>query len=362
MRWTGTVRTTTSALSPLSTLFGKCSLTMPPKYGKPTFAVSLLALSPSSTDSLSFTSWPWRASFASRFHWPWSARPSGAPAEADGAVGQHDLARLVERDGLPLGIVRLAELAVEVGRADVAVGHHDRLAARQLVLLQHHEHRHVGVAPHVVVEVRAALAAAVGKVELLQDHVAHRHRDRGVGALLRVHPDVGQLGDLGVVGRHRDRLGALVADLGEEVRVGRARLRHVAAPRDDEVRVVPVGRLGHVGLLAPDLRGRRRQVAVPVVEAHAHAADEAQVPAAGRIADHRHRRDRREADHAVGAVLLDRVDVGGRDDLVDLVPARAHEAAQAAHASGSRGAPRRPRRSTPTRPPGRARAARPASA
>ena len=258
--------------------------------------------------------------------------PVRAPAKADRAVGQHYLAGLVERDGLPLRIVRLAELAVEIRRADVAIGHHHGLAARQRVLLQHHQHRHVRVAPDVVVEVRAALLAIAGEVELLQDHVSHRHRHGGVGALLGVHPDVGQLGDLGVVGRHRDRLRPLVADLGEEVRVGRARLRHVGAPGDDEIGVVPVGRLGHVGLLAPDLRGRRRQVAVPVVEAHAHAADEAQVTAAGRVADHRHRRDRREADHAIGAVLLDRVDVGSSDDLVDLVPARADETAEATHA------------------------------
>ena len=162
--------------------------------------------------------------------------------------------------------------------------------------------------------------------------MAHRHGDRGVGALLGVHPQVGELGDFGIVGRDRHGLGALVAHLGEEVRVRRARLRHVGAPGDDVAGVVPVGRFGHVGLLAPDLRAGRRQVAVPVVEAHADAADQAQVAAAGRVADHRHGGDRREADDAVGTVLPDRVDVGGGDDLVDLVPARAGEAAQAAHA------------------------------
>ncbi len=96
---------------------------MPPKYGKPTFAVSLLGASPSSTDSLSFTSLPWRASFASRFHWPWSARPSGPQRKPMAPLRQHDLAGLVEGDGLPFRVVGLAELAVEVGRAHVAVGH-----------------------------------------------------------------------------------------------------------------------------------------------------------------------------------------------------------------------------------------------
>ena len=287
MRCTGTVRTSTS----VCLLFGKCSLSMPPKYGKPTLAVSLLGALPSSSDSFSFTSLPFCASFASQVPLALVGAAVRPPAEADRAVGQHHLARLVERDRLPFRIVGLAERAVEVGGAHVAVGHHDGFAAGQLVLLQHHQHRHVGVAAHVVVEVGAALLAAVREVELLQDHVAHRHRHRGVGALLRVHPDVGELGDLGVVGRHRDGLRALVAHLGEEVRVRRARLRHVGAPGDDEARVVPVGRLGHVGLLAPDLRAGRRQVAVPVVEAHAHAADQAEVARARGVAHHRHRRE-----------------------------------------------------------------------
>ena len=161
--------------------------------------------------------------------------------------------------------------------------------------------------------------------------MAHRHRQRRIGALLGVQPQIAELGHLGVVGGDRDDLGAFVAHLGEEVRVRGARLRHVRAPGHDESRVVPVGRFRHVGLLAPGLRAGRRQVAVPVVEAHAHAADQAQVARACGVADHAHRRNGREADHAVGAVALDRVDVGGGDDFVDFVPGRTHEATQAAH-------------------------------
>ena len=52
----------------------------------------------------------------------------GAPAEADAAVGQHGAAVAVEGHRLPLGVVVLAELAVEVAGAHVAVGH-QRLAA-----------------------------------------------------------------------------------------------------------------------------------------------------------------------------------------------------------------------------------------
>ena len=162
--------------------------------------------------------------------------------------------------------------------------------------------------------------------------MAHGHGHRRVGALLGVHPDVGQLGDLGVVGCDRHGLGALVTHLGEEVGVGGARLRHVGAPGDDVGGVVPVGRFGHVGLLAPDLGRSRRQVAVPVVEAHADAAHEAEVARAGGVGHHGHGGDGREADHPVRAVFLDGVDVRRGDHLVDFIPAGAHEAAHAAHA------------------------------
>jgi len=161
--------------------------------------------------------------------------------------------------------------------------------------------------------------------------VAHGHGQRRVGALFGVQPDVGQFGDFGVVGRDRHRFGALVAHLGKEVRVRGARLRHVRAPSDDVARVVPVGRFGHVGLLAPDLRAGGRQVAVPVVKAHAHAADEAHVARAGGVGHHAHGGNRRKTDDAVGAVFFDRIDVGAGDELVDFVPSRAHEAAHAAH-------------------------------
>ena len=160
--------------------------------------------------------------------------------------------------------------------------------------------------------------------------MAHGHGQRRVGALLHRDPQVGELGGLRIVGADDDALGALVADLGVEMRIRRARLRHVRAPDDQEAGIVPVGAFRNVGLLAPGLRGGRRQVAVPVVERHAHAAQQREIARAGGVAHHRHGRDRREADDAVGAVGLGGVGVGGGDDLGDLVPGRAHEAAEAA--------------------------------
>ena len=160
--------------------------------------------------------------------------------------------------------------------------------------------------------------------------MAHRHGERRVGALLHRQPDVAELGGFRIVRADHGALHAAIARLGIEMRVGRARLRNVRAPQDDEAGIVPVGAFGHVGLLAPGLRRGRRQVAIPVIERHADAADQRQVARARRIGDHRHGRDRREAEDAVGAIGLRRVGVGRRDDLGDFVPVRAHEAAMAA--------------------------------
>ncbi len=257
--------------------------------------------------------------------------PVRTPAESDRAVGQDHLAAFIQGHRFPFRIVGSAQLAIEVRGANVAVRHHHRFARGQLLFFQHHQHGHVGIAAHVVVEVRAARLAAIREVELLQDHVAHGHRHRRVGALLGLHPDVGQLGHLGIVRRDRHRLGTLVADFGEEMRIRRARLGHVGAPGNDVGRVVPVGRLRHIGLLAPDLRAGGWQVAVPVVEAHAHATDQAQVAAAGGIGNHGHGRNRGEADDAIRTVFLDRKDVGRSNHFIDFVPVRAHKPPQAAH-------------------------------
>src|SRR6185503_5981783 len=47
--------------------------------------------------------------------------PVGTPAKSDCAVGQHDLAGLVERDRFPFRVVGLVEAALEIGRAHIAV-------------------------------------------------------------------------------------------------------------------------------------------------------------------------------------------------------------------------------------------------
>ena len=107
------------------------------------------------------------------------------------------------------------------------------------------------------VYLRAVVLEILGlpvEVEFAQDHMAHGHRQRRIGAGLRVQPDVAELGRLGIVGADDGGLGAAIAHLGVEMRVGRARLRHVRAPQHQEARIVPVGRFRHVGLFAPGLR------------------------------------------------------------------------------------------------------------
>ncbi len=248
--------------------------------------------STSASDSRRFVSRP-SASFSSRFHLPFS--PQRKPTEPRGTTTLSDVSSIGDR--LPFGIVALAEIAGEVGGAHEPVGH-------QLAVLLHqpHQHRHVGVLAHVVVEIRRLPV----DVEFAQDDVAHGHGERRVGALLHRNPEVGELRGLGIVRADDDALRAAIARLGIEMRVRRARLRNVRAPQDEEAGIVPVGAFRNVGLLAPGLRRGRRQIAIPVVERHADAAEQRQIARARGVGDHRHRRDRREADDAVGAVASSR--------------------------------------------------------
>ena len=160
--------------------------------------------------------------------------------------------------------------------------------------------------------------------------MTHGHRQRAVGARRGGQPLVGELDVVGVVGRHDDDLLAAVAGLGHPVGVGRARDGDVGAPHHEVAGVPPVAGLGHVGLVAPDLRRGHRQVGVPVVEREHRPADERGEPGPRGVADHRHRRDGGEAGHAVGAPLLDGVHVGGGDDLGRLAPRGPHQPALAA--------------------------------
>ena len=158
----------------------------------------------------------------------------------------------------------------------------------------------------------------------------HAHGQRRVRPGLGRQPLVGELGVVCVVGADGDDLGALVAGLRHPVGVGGARDRHVRAPHHQVGRIPPVPRLGHVGLVAEDLRAGHRQVGVPVVEACHNAAHQLDEAGADAVADHRHGRDRRESRDPVRAVLLDGVHVRCRCDFHGLCPAGAYQPSLAA--------------------------------
>ena len=250
--------------------------------------------------------------------------PLVVPSAADAAVGCDELAGgIIDGDGVPLGFLLHAEVVLEVGGAQEHAGG----IASVTGILELDEEGEVGELAHVVVEIGHGAVV----VELLEDDMAHSHAQGGVGALLGRHPHVGELRGVAVVGRDDGDLGTFVAHLGIKGRIGCARRRHVAAPEQEEGGVVPVGALGDVGLFAPGLWRRRRQVAIEVVEAQTSATKQTQVAGAGGIAEHGEGGDWREADETVGTELLDGIDVAGRHDLQRCRPVEAHEAAEAAH-------------------------------
>ena len=108
-----------------------------------------------------------------------------APAKADRAVRHHQLARAVKRDGFPFRIISLAKPVQQIAGAQ----HPSRREIAFRSLLQQYQHRHIGIAAAVVDEILAGII----KMKLAQDHVAHCHGERAVGALFRCQPLVAQL-------------------------------------------------------------------------------------------------------------------------------------------------------------------------
>ena len=166
-----------------------------------------------------------------------------APAEARRPVGNHRPAGvLVENDRLPVGVL--------VGITEVGGGQEPIRRVSVATLAERDQQGQVGEPAGVVAEVRHL---PVGP-ELAQDHMAHRHCERAVCARVRRQPAVGELRVLGVVRADHHHLLAVVAGLGHEMGIGRARGREVGTPHDQVSGVPPVARLGHVGLIAKRLR------------------------------------------------------------------------------------------------------------
>ncbi len=118
--------------------------------------------------------------------------------------------------------------------------------------------------------------------------------------------------------------------------VGCPRHVEVGAHGDDVLGVVPVGALTDVGLVPPNLRECVRQVGVPVVEAHVHAAEKLQEARAASVREVRHGGNRSEAEYAVRAPCLRRVEQRRRYEFQNLVPVGPPEAALASSSLVSR--------------------------
>ena len=207
-----------------------------------------------------------------------------APAIAERTKRGHQRAGpLIKGDRLPLRIIGLPQRARQFGTAQQPFRHQPAIPFHQP-----HQERHIGVTPGVVGEERHAAV----EVEFAQNHMAHRQRQRRIGALFRRQPDIGEFGRLGIIRADNRGFGAFIPHLRIKMRIRRAGLRHVGPPDDDVAGIVPISTLRHVGLFAPGLRARRRQVAIPVVERQADPTEQRQIPRARGVRHHRHCRDR----------------------------------------------------------------------
>ncbi len=211
----------------------------------------------------------------------------------------------------------------ETRSAQVGLGEEPVGGIRAVYLPKKYEKGHVGESGRVVDEVRHLPI----DVELLEHHVSHRHRERGVGTGRYRKPIVCELHVFGIVGGDYNHLLSPVAGFYHKVGVRCAGDRDVRPPDHEVTRVPPIGRFGHIGLVSEYLGRRRRKIRVPVIEGELSSAGEGDIAGSRYMGHRRHGRDGAHCSHAVGAVLLDGVDMSGGAKLQHILPGRANETA-----------------------------------
>ncbi|MND60711.1 hypothetical protein D3C80_519470 [compost metagenome] len=184
--------------------------------------------------------------FLSRRHRLKIPFPFFAPAEPNRTVRRNQPTGDIKGNGFPFRIILLAQPVGQVRCAQHSSGYQTAVFA----LVEHHQHRHVGVTPAVVEEIFTRII----EVELFENYMAHRHGQRAVGALFWCQPLVAKLRDFRKIGCYRDSFGAFVTHFGKEVGIRRARLRDVRTPGNDVAGVIPVGGFRYVSLLTPGHR------------------------------------------------------------------------------------------------------------
>ena len=233
------------------------------------------------------------------------------PAKSQTALRHARLiAELVPDQEFPLTIFHIA------GAFHLPGAQHSTRHVLPLCFIEHNQERRIGVTARVVEEIRCRVLM----MEFVQDDMGDRHPESAILPGVNGDPPISILSNLVEIGRKDHQLGPVVPRFGGEMHIRGARHAHVGADRGDELGVEPVGAFGYVRLFAPCFRAGRRQITVPVVKAHTDAAQHLQETTAAGITQHRHGRDRRKTDDAVGPIFLDGVDRGGGDDLERLSP------------------------------------------
>ena len=240
------------------------------------------------------------------------------PAKADGALRHARLAAWAVKDhALPFAILNVAITGQPIGPQKSPGG----MPISRLFDLD--QKRSVGIPLQVVDEVRNLPVY----VKFLEDDVIYRHPHRPIHAGVYRNPPIGVFRNLAEIRGQDHQFGAIVPGFDDEVRIRRPGHAQIASLDHDVLAVEPVRAFRNVGLLAPGFGRSGRKIGVHVVEAEHDATEELQEAGAGRVAQHGHRRNGREADHAVRAVFLRGIQHGGHDELQALVPTGAAESA-----------------------------------
>ena len=192
------------------------------------------------------------------FHVP----PAGLllfPAESHGTVGEHQpTVLLVHHENLPVAEFFLRELRHIAGPQEAPW----KIAAFPVVI-QQHQMRKIGV----LFDIGDEIIRFPVHVIFLENHMDTGQQERRVRSRPHRHPQIGKFRDIRVVRGQVDDFSTVEPVLRGKVAVRRTGHGQVGTHHDPVGALVPVGGLGHVGLVSPHHGHDMRQIVVPLVEA-----------------------------------------------------------------------------------------------
>lgn len=219
----------------------------------------------------------------------------------------------VEEESFKVRIVELEKIVGEVGWKK-----EKERKVVEVIISENEKNREVGIFEEIIIEIGKM------KVEVIleKNEMEERNGKGGIGEMIRVKKEIGEIGGLRIVGEEEERIWEIVEGLSIEMRVGSEGMRKVGEKKNEEKGIVKVWRLRKVCMIEKGNGRRRRKIEIKVVEGNEEEEEKRKIKRERRIGKNRNGRDRREEKKEVREIGIGSIGVGGGDDIVEIIKCR----------------------------------------